>query len=169
MVAHDLVEQIIDEAQPLLNAQRHVIAKVWQDRSISKLNLHLLMLLEVHGPQPMSQLAALGDVALPNLTGIIDRMEERKLVRRVRDKDDRRVVVVHATTHGHDCLAELETVRRDELRRILGKLGADEQRLCLKAMQAISRAATDQEPAHTASLTGPGTSTTQSEDQDRQP
>ncbi len=150
MPEDDLVEQIIDEAQPLFNAQRHIIAKVWQDRSISKLNLHLLMLLEVHGPQPMSQLAALGDVALPNLTGIIDRMEGRGLVRRVRDKDDRRVIVVHATTHGHDCLAELETVRREELRRILRKLGPDEQRLCLKAMQAIARAATDLEPSTTA-------------------
>ncbi len=150
MVSDDLVEQIIDEAQPLLNAQRHVIAKVWQDRSISKLNLHLLMLLEVHGPQPMSQLAALGDVALPNLTGIIDRMEERGLVRRVRDEDDRRVIVVHATTSGHDCLAELETVRREELRRILRKLGPDEQGLCLQAMQAIARAAADLEPSTTA-------------------
>ncbi len=146
MVADDMVERIIDEAEPLFNAQRRIIAKVWQDRSISKLNLHVLMLLEVNGPQPMSGLAALADVALPNLTGIIDRMEEHELVKRVRDKEDRRVVVVHATSRGQACLAELELVRREELRRILGKLQPEEQRLCLRAMRLISRAAIEPEP-----------------------
>ncbi len=145
MVDDDIVEQIIDEAQPLFNAQRRVIARVWQDRSISKLNLHLLMLLEVNGPQAMSSLAGLADVALPNLTGIIDRMEERKLVRRVRDKQDRRVIIIHTTSEGRACLAELETVRREELRRILQQLEPAEQELCLRAMQAIARAATDPE------------------------
>ena len=145
MVADDVVEQIVDEAESLFTAQRRVIARVWQDRSISKLNIHLLMLLQVHGPQSMSQLAALADVALPNLTGIVDRMEERELVRRERDREDRRVVVVHVTTQGTAILAELESVRREELRRILRTLDPEEQRLCLRAMRIISRAAVEPE------------------------
>jgi DNA-binding MarR family transcriptional regulator len=145
VVADDVVEQIVDEAESLFTAQRRVIARVWQDRSISKLNIHLLMLLQVHGPQSMSQLAALADVALPNLTGIVDRMEERELVRRERDREDRRVVVVHVTTQGTAILAELESVRREELRRILRTLDPDEQRLCLRAMRIISRAAAEPE------------------------
>jgi DNA-binding MarR family transcriptional regulator len=137
----DLVERIIDAMQPMVAAQRRVIAKVWHDRSISKLNLHLLMLLGAHGPQPMGQLAALADVALPNLTAIIDRMEDRDLVRRERDSNDRRVVVVHTTPGGAACLEELESVRRQELRRVLQHLSADEQRICLRAMELMSAAA----------------------------
>ena len=143
MAADDIVEQIIDETEALFTAQRRVIARVWQDRSISKLNIHLLMLLQVHGPQSMSQLAGLADVALPNLTGIVDRMEERGLVRRERDSVDRRVVVVHATAQGAALLAELESVRREELRRILRTLALDEQQLCLRAMRIISQAAAE--------------------------
>lgn len=137
----DLVERIIDEMQPMLAAQRRVIAKVWQDRSISKLNLHVLMLLQAHGPQSMGQLAALADVALPNLTGIIDRMEERDLVKRERDSDDRRVVVIHTTAEGAACVEELESVRRQELRRVLVRLSTAELHLCLQAMELISGAA----------------------------
>ena len=42
----------------------------------------------------MSRLAELLDVSLSNATGIVDRMEERGLVERVRVPDDRRVVLV---------------------------------------------------------------------------
>jgi len=150
VAADDIVEQIIDEAESLFTAQRRVIAKVWQDRSISKLQIHLLMLLQLHGPQSMSQLAALAEVALPNLTGIIDRLEEKELVRRERDEQDRRVVTVHLTTQGADVVAELESVRREELRRILRTLDPEEQQLCLRAMRIISRAAVDAEAPTTA-------------------
>ncbi len=139
----ELIERIIDGMQPLFAAQRRVIAKVWQDRSISKLNLHVLMLLQAHGPQSMSQLAALADVSLPNLTGIIDRMEERELVTRVRDSDDRRVVVIHTTAEGAACVEELESVRRQELRRILHRLDPDELQICLRASELMSVAASD--------------------------
>ncbi len=137
----ELVERIIDAAQPLFMAQRHAIAKVWQDRSVSKLNLHLLILLDVNGPQTMSQLATLADVALPNLTGIIDRMVDGGLVERERDDNDRRVVVVHSTAKGQSYVEQLESARREGLRQILVALGPSEQEVCLQAMQLMGREA----------------------------
>ena len=43
---------------------------------------------------PMSRLAEMLDVSLSNATGLIDRMEERGFVERIRVPDDRRVVLV---------------------------------------------------------------------------
>ena len=137
-----VIEGIIDAFEPVLAAQRRVIARVWQDRSISKLNLHLLMLLDAHGPQPMTRLAALANVALPNLTGIVGRMEELGLVVRESDSRDRRLVVVRQTPHGQALLQEIESVRREELRRILHTLSPDERVECLDAMRIMARAAT---------------------------
>jgi DNA-binding MarR family transcriptional regulator len=137
-----VIEAIIDAFEPVLAAQRRVIAKVWQDRSISKLNLHLLMLLEAHGPQSMSRLAALANVALPNLTGIVGRMEELGLVVRESDSRDRRLVVVRKTPRGQALLHEIESVRRDELRRILQTLSPDERVRCRDAMRIMAIAAT---------------------------
>ena len=59
---------------------------------VSMTHLHILSMLDHHGELPMSRLADLLDVSLSNATGLIDRMEERGLVERVRDPDDRRVV-----------------------------------------------------------------------------
>ncbi len=93
----DPIDAIIRELEPMMAYQRKAMMQAWQDRSVSKLNLVVLMLLENHGPMPMSRLAALVDVSLSNLTGIIDRMEQHALVERVRDDRDRRLVFVRAT------------------------------------------------------------------------
>jgi DNA-binding MarR family transcriptional regulator len=137
-----VVEGIVDAFEPVLAAQRRVLAAVWQDRSISKLNLHILLLLQGHGPQSMSRLAALANVALPNLTAIIGRMEELGLVVREADARDRRLVVVRETDRGRGCAEEIQSVRRDELRRILLTLTPSERSLCFEAMQTLARAAT---------------------------
>ena len=49
-------------------------------------------MLQHHGPQTMTRLADMLDVSLSNATGIVDRLEDRGFVERVRVKDDRRIV-----------------------------------------------------------------------------
>jgi DNA-binding MarR family transcriptional regulator len=155
----ELIEHIIEEAQPLFQAQRRVIAKVWQDRSVSKLNLHVLILLDANGPQSMSQLATLADVALPNLSGIIERMVERGLVKRAGDETDRRVVVIHSTAKGRSYVEQLESVRREGLREILRDLDASELQVCLKAMQLMGREAERSTPERRPTQSDPTTTT----------
>ena len=63
----------------------------------------------------MSRLAELLDVSFSNATGIIDRMEERGLVERVRVPDDRRVVLVRIGPRGIQALDETEAIKHDRL------------------------------------------------------
>jgi len=63
-------------------------------------HLQTLWILQESGPMPMTHLADVLGVALPNATGIVDRMEQRGLVERVRDDADRRVVTVRPTQAG---------------------------------------------------------------------
>ena len=60
----------------------------------------------------MSRLAELLDVSLPNVTGIVDRMEERGLVERGRDADDRRLVTVSVDRCGRATVEEIDQIRR---------------------------------------------------------
>ena len=46
--------------------------------------LHVMNLLERHGEMPMSRLAEMIDVSDSNATGLIDRVEERGFVERIR-------------------------------------------------------------------------------------
>jgi len=56
--------------------------------------------------------------------GLIDRLEERGLVKRMRDEDDRRQVIVRVTAEGERSLHRLSAVHREELRQFAPALVA---------------------------------------------
>jgi DNA-binding MarR family transcriptional regulator len=94
---------------------------------VSMANLHLMTLIERHGEMAMSRIAELQDVSLSNASGLIDRIEERGFVERVRVPDDRRVVHVRLTDEGARKLREVELFKEDMMQRVLSKL--DDQAL----------------------------------------
>jgi DNA-binding MarR family transcriptional regulator len=53
-----------------------------------------LMLLEMHGPMTPGQLSERSGLTTGTVTGVIDRLEKLSLVRRDRDPNDRRKVIV---------------------------------------------------------------------------
>ncbi len=120
--------------------QRKAMMRAWQDRSISKLHMVVLTLLEDRGALPMSRLAESVDVSLSNLTGIVDRMEQHGLVERVRDDHDRRLVRVRATGPGLKRCEELDGLRREQWRRLLVSLDDKERVVMLRAAKALGRA-----------------------------
>jgi DNA-binding MarR family transcriptional regulator len=89
---------------------------------VSMTHMHVLWILQHHGELAMSRMADLMDVSLSNATGIIDRMEERGLIERVRVPGDRRVVQVRIAPGGVAALDEIEAVKQDRLGTILRQL-----------------------------------------------
>ena len=61
---------------------------------------------------------------LPDVTRLLDRLAERRLVARDRDPGDRRVVVARITERGRDRLADLDQPLADWLEQSLGDLAA---------------------------------------------
>jgi DNA-binding MarR family transcriptional regulator len=88
----------------------------------------------------MSRLAELLDVSLSNATGLIDRMDERGLIERVKVPDDRRVVLVKPAAAGLQALSETETTKRERMRSVLGRLPASERPIVLAALRSLRRA-----------------------------
>lgn len=112
----------------------------WHRGQISLIQLNVLTLLEATGPLPMSRLAESLDISVASLTGIVDRMEARALVKRLRDAEDRRVVKVAPAAGGRRLFAQIDRRRRAGLARLLATLADDELRGLLTGHQALSRA-----------------------------
>jgi DNA-binding MarR family transcriptional regulator len=136
-----VVDQVLDQLQPLIASQRRALAHQGCLRAISSTHLHVLFLLDSHGPMPMSRVAELLDVSLPNVTGIVDRMEERKLVERGRDSADRRVVTVASTQQGREAVEEIDQVRRKTMAKVLSRLTPEQQRRALRTFTEMRAAA----------------------------
>jgi DNA-binding MarR family transcriptional regulator len=146
----DVVQQILEQLEPLIARQRRAVARHGCLRAISNTHLHVLFLLEGEGPMPMGRLAELMDVSLPNVTGIVDRMVERGLVERGRDADDRRVVTLSATDGGREAVEEIDQIRRRALGSVLERLTPEQQRHALQTfidMRAAAETA-DEPDAH---------------------
>ena len=104
---------------------------------VSMTHMHVMWLLQHHGDVPMSRMAELLDVSFSNATGIVDRMEERGLVERIRVPDDRRVVLVRIAPGGIQAIEEIEAVKQDRLQAILGHLDATQLERVAAALDDI--------------------------------
>jgi DNA-binding MarR family transcriptional regulator len=112
---------------------------------ISMTHFHVLTLLRHHDAMPMGRLAEILDASMSSATGIIDRMEERGLVERVRVPGDRRVVMVRPTQTGLDLVDEAELVKSSVMAAALARLPADR-------LDRIAAAVSDLEQAISAEL-----------------
>jgi DNA-binding MarR family transcriptional regulator len=118
------VEEIVADLRQMIGSLRCAGTGRMVKAGISMTHLHVLWLLEHHGDVTMTRLADLLDVSLSNATGIIDRMEERGLVERARVPEDRRVVLVRASAKGDRVREEIEALKDDQIRSVLGRVDA---------------------------------------------
>ncbi len=116
------VDAILTDMEASFRELRCAATERMVKQGVSMTQVHVLWLLGHHGDLPMSRLAELLDVSVSNATGLIDRMEERGLVERVRVPGDRRVVLVRPASGGREMLEEVDGLRRGQMRRVLGHL-----------------------------------------------
>jgi DNA-binding MarR family transcriptional regulator len=121
--------------------------------AISLVHLHVLHVIEHDGAQPMHCLGEAIGASQASTTGIVDRMERRGLLERVRDARDRRIVRVELTDDGRALLSGFATERREALASLLDELTEDELDGLLRGARAL-RMARERNQAR-VSRTGP--------------
>jgi len=103
---------------------------------LSPVQCHVLHLLEPDRPLPMARLAETLSCDASNVTGLIDRLEERGLVQRRASATDRRVKVLHLTPSGSRLRAQLLRRMRDSALP-LSRLSPAEQRTLVTLLEAL--------------------------------
>jgi len=139
----ELIARIADELYLMIGSLRCAGTGRMVKAGISMTHLHILWVLEHHGDLTMTRLADLLDVSLSNATGLVDRMEERGLVERFRVPGDRRVVLVRASADGARIRDEIEALKHDGIRSILGRLPVDRLERVLGAISDLREVVVD--------------------------
>ena len=130
----------MQELGPIIAGERADFAHRCHERSISMTHLHLMTLLETHGPLPMSRVAELLGCGLPTATGIVSRMEERGLVERQHDSEDRRVVTLRLAAEGAAEIKQLQLGRRQRMATAVAHLSDEERERLLASVRALRAA-----------------------------
>jgi MarR family transcriptional regulator, organic hydroperoxide resistance regulator len=106
------------------------------DVELSPVQCHVLHLIEPGQPLPMRRLADTLSCDASNVTGLIDRLEERGLVERRPSNEDRRVKQLELTPSG-------VRVRRALLKRVTGqphplsRLSLQDQRTLVRILERL--------------------------------
>jgi len=135
-----LITQLLDElsGSGTKEALRHM--RQWPGGRLSLVHLNVLMTLDADGALPMGALAEAMDVSQASVTGIVDRMEQRGLVERRRDDEDRRVVHVALTDEGRGLIGLLAAQRREHMAQLLDDLSDAELAGFLTGVRAMRQA-----------------------------
>lgn len=145
----ELKDRIIVDFKSAMAELRCIGSERLLRMGVSMSQLHVMSMLDRHGDVPMSRLAEMIDISLSNATGLVDRMEERGFVERVRVPDDRRVVLVRLSEGGRKLIDDVEVLRAETLRTVLDRLDPDQ-------LDGIARATSDLRDALAAVAAVPG-------------
>jgi DNA-binding MarR family transcriptional regulator len=143
MTRSQTAERLLAELTTWGPHERQGAFRAWLRGSLSLVHLHVLTVLETDGPLSMTHLADALDVSVASATGIVDRMESRGLVERLRASDDRRVVLVGATDAGRAVFSNLGLARRAVLAPLLERMTTEELEAALTGLGAMRRVRTE--------------------------
>ena len=97
---HEQTKGIVFSIRKLMQAGELYTKELSKKYQISTPQLYCLLSLYENGPLPPSQIAKHIMVKSSTVTGIVDRLEQKGLVLRVRNSPDRRVITIELTDGG---------------------------------------------------------------------
>lgn len=91
------------------------------------------------GPLKMCELAEKLLMSGANVTGVIDRLEEKGLVQRVMEADDRRTYRIHLTATGGRLIAEIFPSHAEKVRQLTHALSGKEKRALIDLLKKLGK------------------------------
>ena len=125
----------------LVMAERARIPQIAAEFQLSPPQVHALRMLEPEQPLPMGRLACALGCDASNVTGIVDRLEQRGLIERRPSDRDRRVKVLVVTAQGAEVRKALMIRLSEPPQSIAALSPAERRRLAGLLRRALSRAA----------------------------
>lgn len=97
---YKLTKEIIFLIRKLMQGAEIYTKELNKRYNVSAAQLNCLLAIHEHGSMPLSRIAEHIFVKSSTLTGVVDRLEEKGLVKRLRSAKDRRVINIELTPSG---------------------------------------------------------------------
>jgi DNA-binding MarR family transcriptional regulator len=118
------MEHQIDRIGPMMGKIHRAIRKELDNKfkefSITPPQFEVLVLLWMEDGLLLSELGRKLSRDGPTITGVVDRMEKKQLVKRVRDEKDRRAIKIVLTTKGLKLKDKLMSLRNEIIDKTIG-------------------------------------------------
>ena len=114
-------------------------AEFFKQYGLTPTQYNILRILRGAGKDGMtcSQAAGRMVAADPDITRLLDRLEARRLIRRERGREDRRVVVSRITDAGLDLVKTIDKPLAEHHKRWMGRLGREKLEWLVELLESI--------------------------------
>jgi MarR family transcriptional regulator, 2-MHQ and catechol-resistance regulon repressor len=146
-VSDPRVAAALDAYVKLLRAGRSVLARVEPRLAAAGLTPTQFGVMEAilhKGPLGQRELSRKVLTSAGNMTDLVDKLEARGLVRRARQKSDRRAVHVELTPAGRDLIEPLFARHAGDIATAMGELNREELRQLSDLLRRLGLAAEDE-------------------------
>jgi DNA-binding MarR family transcriptional regulator len=130
-----------DAANRLHSAAIHLLRRARRTDPLTGVSPAQLSALSVlmSGPKTLGDLAATEQVRPPTMSRLVSEMERAGVARKATDRDDARVVRVHATPKGLRALSRGRAMRIEAIEGLLGALDPDDLATIERAVGTLER------------------------------
>lgn len=130
----ELIERMIYALRPPLYEE-----SLLMERTVPQ--LRTLFLLYTYGPMRMGSISCQLKVGMPTVTSLVTKLEEKGLVAREHNIQDRRVVLCSTTENGKAEVKRFWRVRREQIAQISDSLSEEDVEVVDRAMNIVIHAA----------------------------
>lgn len=134
-----LISELMLLERRLVHASGHWNPEEWMGLDLTISQLKSLMFIGFESCTNARALANALGVTPPNITGIIDRLVEQKLVSRTENREDRRIASLTLTNRGKTVLRKLQEIKRNLKESVLMRLTLDELACLSSGLGAFAR------------------------------
>jgi len=143
MSKFESISQIISLNRNFNRTLRHEFHGLMQDSGFTFPQLSVISILTKNGEQKVSDISEKMGLSDSTVSGILDRLEQKGIIERKRNKDDRRVVKIYLVKGSQQICQEFHRKREEYFAHLLKELSEQEISDIIKGLEILNRAVYD--------------------------
>jgi MarR family 2-MHQ and catechol resistance regulon transcriptional repressor len=115
------------------------LAKQWKDLDINETEFLVLFALDANGPLTIQDIGQKISMTSGTMTYVIDKLEKKNYIKRVRSSEDRRRIYIELTEEGKVFWDDTIKMHTQHLKEFFGHVSEDEMKLLIKLMKKVGK------------------------------